>query len=166
MHVVHQEADLFPQLSIAENMLLGKGLVTGAGGLIQWGATFAEADKMVDALGERFDVREEAGGLTVARRTMAEIAAAVASEPKVLFLDEPTASLTQKEIHNLFAQIRRLREAGVGIVYVSHRLEEILTICDRVTVMRDGETIATHEARELTLDDIVAKMVGRQRGEM
>ena len=73
--------------------------------MIDWTATYAEAGRMVDALGERFNVREEAGGLTVARRTMAEIAAAVASQPKVLFLDEPTASLTQKEIHNLFAQI-------------------------------------------------------------
>lgn len=166
IHVVHQEADLFPQLSIAENMLLGKGLARGAAGLIDWPATYREAEGMVGALGEQFNVREEAAGLTVARRTMAEIAAAVASRPKVLFLDEPTASLTQKEIHNLFAQIRRLKAAGVGLVYVSHRLEEILTICDRVTIMRDGETIATHDARELTLDDIVAKMVGRQRGEM
>lgn len=162
--VVHQEADLFPQLSIAENMLLGEGLVRGPGGLVNWAGTYQAAAARVAALGEQFDVRAEAGGLTVARRTMAEIAAAVATQPKVLFLDEPTASLTQKEIDNLFAQIRRLKAAGVGIVYVSHRLEEILTICDRVTIMRDGETISTHDTSALTLEDIVAKMVGRQLG--
>ena len=166
IHVVHQEADLFPQLSIAENMLLGRGLERNGLGLINWPRTFQTAEAMVGALGERFQVREEAGGLTVARRTMAEIAAAVASTPKVLFLDEPTASLTQKEIDNLFAQIARLKAAGVAIVYVSHRLEEILTLCDRVTIMRDGETVATHETASLTLDDIVAQMVGRSLGEM
>ncbi|MGA1237595.1 MAG: ATP-binding cassette domain-containing protein [Limisphaerales bacterium] len=160
--VVHQEADLFPQLSIAENMLLGRGLVRGKGGLVSWGATHAEAARMVQDLGEDFDVRQEAGTLTVARRTMAEISAAVSTSPKVLFLDEPTASLTVKEIENLFRQIRRLKAAGVGIVYVSHRLEEILEICDRVTIMRDGATIETRSTGELTMDEIVATMVGRE----
>ncbi|MBX3180400.1 MAG: ATP-binding cassette domain-containing protein [Candidatus Hydrogenedentes bacterium] len=160
--VVHQEADLFAQLSIAENMLLGRGLERGPAGLINWGATHAEARRMVAEMGEAFDVTQDAGGLTVARRTMAEIAAAVATNPRVLFLDEPTASLTVKEIENLFAQIRRLRDAGVGIVYVSHRLEEILEVCDRVTIMRDGATIETKPVSELTMDHIVATMVGRE----
>jgi len=162
VRVVHQEADLFAQLSIAENMLLGDGLVRGKIGLIDWRATHDKADRMVRELGESFDIREEAAGLSVARRTMAEIAAAVAGHPKVLFLDEPTASLTTREIDNLFAQIRRLRDAGVGIVYVSHRLEEILALCDRVTIMRDGQTIATHATATRTLDNIVAEMVGRE----
>ena len=160
--VVHQEAELFAQLSIAENMLLGRGLVRGRAGLIRWGATYREAEHLVEALGERFDVRREAGGLPVARRTLAEIAAAVSQEPKVLFLDEPTASLTQKEIQNLFAQIRRLRDAGVGIVYVSHRLEEVLTLCDRVTIMRDGETVDTRPVQQLSMAQIVSAMVGRE----
>lgn len=160
--VVHQEADLFAQLSIAENMLLGQGLERGPAGLIDWGKTNAEARRMVGEMGERFDVTQDAGGLTVARRTMAEIAAAVATRPKVLFLDEPTASLTVKEIENLFAQIRRLKAAGVGIVYVSHRLDEILQICDRVTIMRDGATIETRPVPDLTMVHIVAAMVGRE----
>lgn len=160
--VVHQEADLFPQLSIAENMLLGRGLITGPAGLINWPATNREAARLVANVGERFDVRAEAGGLPVARRTMAEIATAVSANARVLFLDEPTASLTTKEIDNLFAQIRRLKAAGVGIVYVSHRLDEVLVLCDRVTIMRDGATIATRETSELTMDRMVATMVGRE----
>ena len=159
--VVHQEADLFAQLSIAENMLLGRGLVRGPGGLINWRKTNAEAERLVSDLGESFDVGQDAGGLTVARRTMAEIAAAVSTAPKVLFLDEPTASLTVKEIENLFTQIARLKAAGVGIVYVSHRLDEILTLCDRVTIMRDGATIETQKKADVTMDSIVSTMVGR-----
>jgi ABC-type sugar transport system ATPase subunit/ribose/xylose/arabinose/galactoside ABC-type transport system permease subunit len=164
--VVHQEADLFKQLSIAENMLLGRGLVRGATGLIRWPATYREAERLVSALGESFNVREDAGGLPVARRMMAEIAAAVSEQARVLFLDEPTSALTSKEIENLFTQIRRLRDAGVGVVYVSHRLEEVLALCDRVTVMRDGETVETRPVAELSLDRVVAAMVGRevQRG--
>lgn len=159
--VVHQEAELFAQLSVAENMLLGRGLVRGRAGLINWAATYQEAERLVAALGERFSVREEAGGLPVARRTMAELAAAVSQRPQVLFLDEPTASLAQKEIENLFSQIRRLRAAGVAIVYVSHRLEEVLSVCDRVTVMRDGQTVETRETAGLTVGHLVASMVGR-----
>lgn len=160
--VVHQEADLFAQLSIAENMLLGRGMVRNGAGFIRWPASYRAADAFVAELGESFNVRRMAGGLTVARRMMAEIAAAVSEKAQVLFLDEPTASLTLKEIENLFAQIRRLRDSGVGIVYVSHRLEEILEICDRVTIMRDGETVETRPNAEVTMDHIVATMVGRQ----
>ena len=172
--VVHQEADLFAQLTLAENMLLGRGLVRHASGFINWPATNREAQRLVSAflagesVGESLNVREEAGTLSVARRMMAEIASAVYQKAdggntiKVLFLDEPTASLTQKEIDNLFQQIRRLRAAGVGIVYVSHRLEEILELCDRVTVMRDGATIETRPVEGLTIDQIVAAMVGRE----
>ncbi|MCX5758363.1 MAG: ATP-binding cassette domain-containing protein, partial [Candidatus Hydrogenedentes bacterium] len=158
--VVHQEADLFAQLSLAENMLLSRGLVR-RGLLIDWHATYREAERIVAAMGESFDVREEASGLSVARRMMAEIAAAVSEQARVLFLDEPTSSLTSKEIENLFARIRGLRDVGVGIVYVSHRLEEVLQLCDRVTIMRDGETVDTQSAQALTIDRMVAAMVGR-----
>jgi rhamnose transport system ATP-binding protein len=160
--VVHQESDLFAQMSIAENMLLSRGLVRNAAGFIRWPATYQAADAFVADMGEAFNVRQMAGGLPVARRMMAEIAAAISEEARVLFLDEPTASLTLKEIENLFAQIRRLRAEGVGIVYVSHRLEEILAICDRVTIMRDGATIETRAIGDVTMDRMVATMVGRQ----
>jgi len=160
--VVHQEADLFAQLSIAENMLLPRGLVRGIAGLVNWPAAYREAERLVAAMGETFDVRQAAGGLSVARRMMAEIAAAVSERAKVLFLDEPTSALTSKEIENLFRQIRRLRDEGVGIVYVSHRLEEVLEVCDRVTIMRDGESVETSPTASLTMDRVVAAMVGRE----
>ncbi|HOV75918.1 MAG TPA: ATP-binding cassette domain-containing protein [Candidatus Hydrogenedentes bacterium] len=158
--VVHQEADLFAQMSLAENMLLGRGLVRW-GPFVDWRATYGEAERIMSAMGESFDVRAEAGGLSVARRMMAGIAAAVSDRARVLFLDEPTSSLTLKEIENLFARIRGLRDAGVGIVYVSHRLEEVLALCDRVTIMRDGETVETQPVSALTMDRMVAAMVGR-----
>ncbi len=160
--VVHQEADLFPQLSVAENMLLHRNLVRNALGLIDWTATFKEAERELAAFGESFDVRAPAAGLSVAKRMMAEIAAAVAHRAQVLFLDEPTSALTRKEIEHLFSHVRRLRGEGAGIVYVSHRLEEVLELCDRITVMRDGETIVTLPASEFTVEKLVAAMVGRE----
>lgn len=164
--VVHQEAELFSQLSVAENMLLARGLVRNRFGLIDWSSTYKEATRAIEAMGETMDVRRTAAGLSVARRTMSDIAAAVSERVKVLFLDEPTASLTLREIENLFMQIRRLRDLGVALVYVSHRLEEILELCDRVTIMRDGETVLTKPARELTMDSMVAAMVGRDVARM
>ena len=161
--VVHQEADLFPQLSIAENMLLAQGMVRRKGGLIDWPASYRAAERMVARMGESFDVRAPASGLSVARRTMAEIAAALSRNARVLFLDEPTASLSGKEIESLFARLRELRAAGVAIVFVSHRLDEVLALCDRVTVMRDGETVATHATSELSVEKIVSAMIGRAR---
>ncbi|MCC6793644.1 MAG: ATP-binding cassette domain-containing protein [Candidatus Hydrogenedentes bacterium] len=161
--VVHQEADLFPQLSVSENMLLSEGSVRGPGGLINWQATHRAADRMLEALGERFDVRAPASELSVARRMMAEIAAALSRNARVLFLDEPTASLTRKEIDALFLRLRELRDAGVAIVFVSHRLDEVLTLCDRVTILRDGATVTTNSAAELSIETIVAAMIGRER---
>ncbi len=160
--VVHQEADLFAQLSLAENMLLERGLIRNRWGLIDWRAVHREASENLAVLGERFDVRAPAAGLSVGRRMVAGIAAAVAQQTRVLFLDEPTASLTMREIESLFTRLRGLRDQGVAIVYVSHRLEEVLDICDRVTIMRDGETVAAHPKAKLTLDQIVSAMVGRE----
>ena len=164
--VVHQESDLFPQLSIAENMLMGHGLKRDGLGFIRWQDTYDAAEKMVGSLGEVFNVREQAGGLQVARRMMAELSAAVSENARVLFLDEPTASLTVKEIQNLFEKIQALKASGVGIIYVSHRLEEVLALCDRVTVMRDGETIETRPVAEFTMQSIVAAMVGRDMSQV
>jgi ABC-type sugar transport system ATPase subunit/ribose/xylose/arabinose/galactoside ABC-type transport system permease subunit len=160
--VVHQEAERFANLSVAENMLLGRGLPTVFGGVINWPETYRRAENAIHAFGEDIPVRSPAGSLSVARRMLAEIAAAVDQNARVLFLDEPTAALTKRESQRLFEQIQRLAASGVAIVYVSHRLEEIKTLCDRVTVLRDGEHVITTEADQLSLPQIVAHMVGRQ----
>ena len=164
--VVHQEADFFAELSVAENMLLAHGLVRGSTGLISWQGTYGKASQEISAMGESFDVRQRAGELPIARRMVAEIAAAISERARILFLDEPTSSLTLKEIENLFRQIRRLRDSGVGIVYVSHRLEEILEICDRVTILRDGELVETLPVANLTMDRMVNSIVGRELSEV
>ncbi|MCG3198896.1 MAG: Vitamin B12 import ATP-binding protein BtuD [bacterium] len=159
--VVHQEAELFADLSLAENMLLGPGLPTRPPGWVDWKSTFRTAQEALADLGEPLPVRGRARSLSVAQRVLAQIASALHQKATVLFLDEPTASLTHKECESLFAHIRRLRERGMAVVYVSHRLEEVLNLCDRVMVLRDGAHVWTRTVREVALEDIVQGMVGR-----
>jgi len=161
---IHQEADLFADLSLAENMLLGYGLVRNRFGLIKWQDTYQEAERELALMSEHMDVRTSAGSLSVGHRVIAEIAAAVARKPRALFLDEPTASLTGSESRKLFEQLLRLKKEGVAIVYVSHRLEEVLEISDVVTVLRDGEHVVTESVSVLDLDRLVSLMVGRKAG--
>ncbi len=158
---VHQESELFAQLSLAENMLLGQGLVKNRIGLVDWKKTYQQARSELSYMQEHLDVRWPAEQFSVGRRIIAEIAAAIARDAKVLFLDEPTASLTAAESVRLFKQIEKLKAAGVGIVYISHRLEEVLEICDTITVLRDGAAITTEPAERLDMNRLVSLMVGR-----
>ena len=160
--VVHQEAELFPHLSLAENMLLGQGLPRNCWGLIDWTKSYAQAEEALQRVGESFPVRPSAGNMSVARRMLAEIAAAVDQQARLLFLDEPSAALTKLETDRLFQQIREMVSQGVAIVYVSHRLEEIQRLCDRVTVLRDGKHVWTEEVASLSSTQIVTHMVGRE----
>ena len=159
--VVHQEAELFGHLSLAENMFLGTGLPRRATGLIDWPATYRLAEECLARLGESMDVRRPASHLSVAQRMIADIAAALYQNVSILFLDEPSASLTRREVEQLFTQVRRLRGMGVSVVFVSHRLEEVRQLCDRVTVMRDGQYIWTKPTDQIETPDMVAAMVGR-----
>ncbi len=159
--VVHQEAELFADLSLAENMLLGPGLPQAFPGWINWGATYRLAEEALKQLGENLPVRSRARNLSIAQRVLAQIASAIQQKATLLFLDEPTASLTHKECQVLFDQVRRLRNMGMAIVYVSHRLEEILNLCDRVTVLRDGTHVWTRKVQEIDMDELVRGMVGR-----
>jgi ABC-type sugar transport system ATPase subunit len=162
IRLIHQELSLAPNLSVAENILLGRE-PTRLRILLDRRRLHAAAQAVVEELGlwEIGPVRSRVGSLSVARQQMVEIARALAVRARILILDEPTASLSQVEAETLFARLRRLREQGVGIVYISHRLEEIRRLADRITVLRDGRNVGTRGAAEVDPDALVRLMVGR-----
>ncbi|MCD8138171.1 MAG: ATP-binding cassette domain-containing protein [Planctomycetaceae bacterium] len=157
--MVHQELNQVLKRNVMENLWLGRfpvrhGLVSGREMLKRTRAIFEDLDIKVDP-------KAIIGKLSVSQRQMVEIAKAVSYHAKVLVLDEPTSSLTNQEVEHLFRIINKLRDTGVGIVYISHKMEEILAISDDVTIMRDGQWIATKPAADLTIDEIIKLMVGR-----
>src|SRR5262245_24156459 len=162
IRLIHQELSLAPNLSVAENILLGRE-PTRLGILLDRRRTHAAAQALVSELGlpEIGPVEARVGSLSVARQQMVEIARALAVQARVLILDEPTASLSQVETDTLFARLRRLREQGVGIVYISHRLEEIRRLADRITILRDGRNVGTWAPAEIDPQALVRLMVGR-----
>jgi len=158
---VYQELLLFPDLTVAENIFLGNAPRTRLGAL-DWAATRARARALLDALDSPdLDVDAKVGGLSVANRQRVEIAKALSQDPRVLIMDEPTASLAQADVERLMAVVRRLRERGVAVIYVSHRMQEIFDLADRVTVLRDGAYIGTRTIGEVTEDVLISMMVGR-----
>jgi len=161
IRLIHQETALAPNLSIAENIALGREPTRW--GLLDRRRMTADGEALRDELGmpELGDVRARVGGLTVARRQLVEIARALSSRARVLILDEPTAALSEVEASALHGRLRRLRDQGVGIVYISHRLEEIGRIADRVTVLRDGRTVGTQPAARFDPGELIRWMVGR-----
>ncbi len=161
--VVHQEAACFGELSVAENMLLPDRLVRLVSrGPVNWPATYGRAREELAALQLDMDVRQPASRLSVAERMLMQIAANVALDVRVLFLDEPSAALTQREAEVLFAQVRRLAERGVSVVFVSHRLAEVQALCDQITVLRDGQVVWTRPTADVPIDAMVSAMVGRE----
>ena len=158
---IHQEFDLFPGLSVAENICLDS--LPSRHGFVDQKAVRGRAAAALARLGVDLPLNECAGGLSVADQQLIEIARALTSDARVLIMDEPTAALTDHEIQALFEVIRGLRLHGVGVVFVSHRMEEVLELSDRVTVMRDGAVVG--ETTELRREDIVRLIVGRQLSE-
>jgi rhamnose transport system ATP-binding protein len=158
--VVHQEPRLFPDLTVAENVFIGHA-PSGRLGTIDWGTTRRSAQAVFDQLDVRFDVGAPVRGLSMADQQLIEIAKALSVEARVLILDEPTASLSAHEVERLFTIVRRLRDRGVSILFVSHRLDEVFDLCDRATVFRDGRHVITTSTSELTTADLVRHMVGR-----
>ncbi|MBQ6831472.1 MAG: sugar ABC transporter ATP-binding protein [Oscillospiraceae bacterium] len=157
--VIHQELNMMNHLTVAQNMFIGREFKRGV--LIDDRKMEEEAQKLFDRIGVRIDPGVKLGELTVGKQQMVEIAKAVSRDCKLLVLDEPTAALTQPEVEELFKIMNDLRDKGIGMIYISHRMDEINRISDRVTVMRDGEYVGTVNTAEVTKDDIVKMMVGR-----
>ena len=157
--IVHQELNMMGHLTVAQNIFIGREFMNGK--LIDDKKMNDEAKKLFDQLGIDIDPKETMSRLTVGKQQMCEIAKAISHDAKVIIFDEPSAALTESEIEELFKIIRDLREKQLGIVYISHRMDEIKVITDRVTVMRDGGYVGTLITKDSTKDDIINMMVGR-----
>jgi len=162
---LYQELSIIPTISVAENILLGEQ-TPSRGGVVQWGAMRRRAREQLNRLHQKIPLGRLAGELSPVQQTMVAFARALATDAQVLILDEPTASLTDTEITELFKVLRSLRDEGVAILYVSHRLEEVFELCDRLTVMRNGETIITKDVADSNIDEVISNMVGRPGGEL
>ena len=158
--MAHQELNQVSMRSVAENIMLGR--FPSKYGIVDAKKMNQETQALFDRLGLNFDPKKIIGKYSVAERQLIEIAKAVSYNAKILVLDEPTSSLTESEVDKLFEIINKLRDQGVGIIYISHKMEEILSISDYVTVMRDGKFIDMKPASELSKDEIIRLMVGRK----
>ncbi|MFC7581514.1 sugar ABC transporter ATP-binding protein [Schaalia naturae] len=159
--VIHQELNLMPDLTVAENIFFGREPWVGTRFTLSDRRLYAQTRELLDRVGLDLDPTAKVGNLTVAMQQMVEIAKALSFDSKVLIMDEPTAALTDREVEALFEVIHDFVSPTTGVVYISHRMEEIKRISDTITVMRDGRWISTGPAAEHSIDDIIAKMVGR-----
>jgi rhamnose transport system ATP-binding protein len=157
---IYQELSLFPDLDVAENIFVGRQPVM-LGGRVDWRKLYSEAGKLLESLGVHLDLKQKARSLSIAQQQMVEIARAFSINARILIMDEPTSSLTLNEVADLFRLVRRLREDGAAIIFISHRLEELYELADRATVLRDGMYVDTRRMKEVTRDDLIRMMVGR-----
>lgn len=158
---IHQELNLIPNMDVASNMFLNWEPMTRRGFLINFKEMYQRAKKVLETTGVPLDPRAPVAKLSVAEKQLVEIAKAMAREMRVLILDEPTAALPAQDVERLFEILGRLKKQGIGIIYISHRLEEIERLADRVTVIRDGYLIATKDMADLSIDEIIRMMAGR-----
>ncbi len=163
--VIHQELSLLPNLTVAQNLLLGREPRTRWGGLDRR-AMEQQARRILEGLGLDLDPQASTGSLPFAQRQMLEIARALSENARLLIMDEPTSALSDREIHRLFELLRGLKARGVAVLFISHRLEEVFQIADRITILRDGRHIGTFSIAEVTPSAVVRMMVGREMGEM
>jgi ABC-type sugar transport system ATPase subunit len=162
--VIYQELSLVKEMTIGENIFLGREPCRF--GVIQWENLYSRAAKLLDDLNLKLDPRTPVAHLGIGQQQLVEIAKALSQEARILVLDEPTAALTDTEIATLFAILNRLRERGVGMVYISHKLDEVFRISDRITVLRDGRTVGTESTSQLDVARVIARMVGREVGDI
>lgn len=158
---IHQELNIWPEMTVLENLFIGKEM-TSKLGILNTKKMKALAKKQFEKLSVSLSLDQEAGKCSVGQQQMIEIAKSLMTKAEVIIMDEPTAALTEREINKLFEVIASLKKAGVSIVYISHRMEEIFSICDRITIMRDGKTVDTTNISETSFDEVVKKMVGRE----
>ncbi|MET3655672.1 sugar ABC transporter ATP-binding protein [Sporosarcina psychrophila] len=163
--VIHQELNILPDLTVAENLFLGNEKTFGKSGILKTKEMNKKAKVILGELGLDVDVKTVARELSVGKQQIIEIAKAMSSNAEVIIMDEPTAALTEREIVSLFETIRALQSNGVSFVYISHRMEEIFSLCDRITILRDGNYVGVKEIKKTSFDEIVQMMVGRELGE-
>ena len=157
---IYQEVNLIPLRSVAENIFLGRE--PRRWGLLDWRQMNSEASRLLTGLGVEIDVREPLGNFNIAIQQMTAIARAVSCNSKLVIMDEPTSSLDDREVETLFGVIRRLKSQGTSVVFVSHRLDELYAICDRVTIMRDGKTVGAMPMASVSKIELVSKMLGKE----
>ncbi len=159
--VIYQEFNLVPDLTVAENIFIGREPKRLGGIFINWKQINADARQILDRLESDIDPRKNISDLSVAERQMTEIAKALSFDSKLIIMDEPTATLTDKEVRKLFEIVKKLREEGVSIIYISHRMEEAFELSDRITVLRDGKKIGTKVTKDTNESEIIEMMVGK-----
>ena len=158
--IIFQELNLVDELSIAENIFAGR--LAKKGKLVNWKELNKKAKELLDRVSFDVDPKKLVGSLTVAEKQMVEIAKALSRNSRIILMDEPSATLTKKELDALFEIIRDLKRSGIAVIYISHRMEEIFEICETVTVMRDGQIIGTRNVADVSSDELVEMMVGRE----
>lgn len=163
---IYQHVTCYPDLTVAENIFMGHEKTKRITGRIDWKEMYSQAQALLDRLDAKFSSRSRMGDLSVARQQIVEIAKALSAEADIIIMDEPTAALTQHESEELYLIIKGLQEAGASTIFISHRLEDIYRLADRVTVFRDARYIGTWETEELTQDKLMVAMVGREITQM
>jgi ABC-type sugar transport system ATPase subunit len=167
IYAVYQEFSLVPHLTVAENILLGQMPSTWVRGVVDWTKAYHRAEEILSSIGfVGIDVRKTVRQLSVSHQQMVEIAKAVANRRRILILDEPSAVLSQEELNRLFALVRQLKQEGTLVLYISHRLDEVFEIADRITVLKDGQLVGTVTPQESDQNQLIKMMVGRTLGEI
>jgi rhamnose transport system ATP-binding protein len=157
---IYQELSLFPELNVAENIFIGRQPMKWRT-VVDWPRLYEEANRLLSDLGVMLDLKQKARNLSIAEQQMVEIARAFSLNARILIMDEPTSSLTLTEVSDLFRLVQRLRKTGTAIVFISHRLEELIELADRVTVLRDGNFVDTQPMTDVGCNDLIRMMVGR-----
>lgn len=160
--MIHQELAIIPYLDVGKNIFLGREPQLKVSGVIDWKKLYQQAQEQLDKLGLDINPKTPVESLTIAQQQMVEVAKALSMDASLIVMDEPTSALTEKEVDALFSYMKKLRENGVSIIFISHRLNEIQRVSDRITILRDGKWIGTSEVRDLSQNDIVKMMVGRE----